>query len=337
MSSVTEEAIAGLEASFISNCILSVSCSFYVYERFLILGQEVEFVWRRKLSLVTVVYILMHISMCTSLGSAVALLVVTGCKSGFILAIVDISSSILFRWTIGVISALRVYAINGRAMGIPLTIIILFLMFTSYDFYNACSMFVLQVPPPVGCLILTSTRTDVQRGLKDASLVCAVIAEVLVLVPTWQATYGARKAARDSMRVPVSAMLLRDGTMYFGIIVSLFIINAVLELTVTEISLTGLTFALQAVCVSRLYLNLRHAARIPDIAHTGSSCTHEVSYFSRVVGSLDGTLVFASDGTADEDADSSFDSTLNVVESFEMRLVDVPVGMVNDTNSKTSP
>lgn len=50
--------------------------------------------------------------------------------------------------------------------------------------------------------------------VKDTGLFCAVLAEIFVLIPTWQATYQARKAFRDSSgiaRAPVSRMLLRDG------------------------------------------------------------------------------------------------------------------------------
>lgn len=51
---------------------------------------------------------------------------------------------------------------------------------------------------------------------------------------------------------------------------------------------------LQAVCISHLYLNLRHAATVPDPAQTSSEIIQD-SYVSRIVGSLDGSLVFASE------------------------------------------
>lgn len=74
--------------------------------------------------------------------------------SGFILALIETASSILFCWTIGgneaiesytghnswfglplaVVSALRVYAISGRAIELPIAILLLSLVFTSYDF-----------------------------------------------------------------------------------------------------------------------------------------------------------------------------------------------------------
>lgn len=71
-----------------------------------------------------------------------------------------------------------------------------------------------------------------------------------------------------------------------------------------------LTSRLQAVCISHLYLNLRHAATNPDAAQT-SSASFQDGYLSRIVGSLDGSLVFASDdhgeGVAETDSDLSGD------------------------------
>ncbi|KZT70212.1 hypothetical protein DAEQUDRAFT_810928 [Daedalea quercina L-15889] len=304
MSSTTEEAIEALETTVAANCCLAVACTLYAFERCIIFDQEVELMWRRKMSLATTVYVLMHASMLAVLFTSVALLIVQGCDSGYRLAIAEISSKIVFRWAIGAISALRVYAINGRTLVSPAAISLLFLAYTLYDFYNASHLFKLEAPPPVGCLILTTMRPEVEHGLHISSLVCAAVAEVLVLVATWRATYRARRAAdSSSMRTSVSGMLLRDGTIYFGVILILLVLNAIFELTIPDISITSLTYVLQTVCISRLYLNLRHAATTSDILLTSPSRLHNI-YFSRFVGSLDGSLVFESDSHLDEDAEA---------------------------------
>lgn len=51
----------------------------YIYDRFLVFGEEMELIWQRKLAtgIPIVVYILMHISTVTALCSSVALLAVT--------------------------------------------------------------------------------------------------------------------------------------------------------------------------------------------------------------------------------------------------------------------
>ena len=118
--------------------MFDLSIALYIYERFLVFGQEVKLIWRRKLTIPTIVYIMMHMSTVASLCTSVALLAVTGCEvscplnkkhgvfncvnrgtapfnifgtywsrsklvtgSGFILALAETASSILFRWTIG--------------------------------------------------------------------------------------------------------------------------------------------------------------------------------------------------------------------------------------------
>lgn len=56
--------------------------------------------------------------------------------------------------------------------------------------------------------------TSVISTVKDAGLICAIVAELLVLVATWRATYNARQLLRNSSSVidtPLSRMLLRDG------------------------------------------------------------------------------------------------------------------------------
>ncbi|KAH9842978.1 uncharacterized protein C8Q71DRAFT_735415 [Rhodofomes roseus] len=182
----------------------------------------------------------------------------------------------------------------------PVAILLLFLTYTLYDFYNASSLFKEPAPPPVDCILLSAMQPDVQHGLKISGLVCAAVAEVLVLAATWRATYRARRASdSSSTKTSVSAMLLRDGTVYFGVILLLLIANAVLELVATDVSITSLTYVLQTVCITHLYINLRHAASSNTLP--GEDSQIHVS-FSRVLGTLDGSLVFGSDGYASDGA-----------------------------------
>ncbi|TFY59917.1 hypothetical protein EVJ58_g5474 [Rhodofomes roseus] len=333
----TTAAIDAFETFFVTNCLIAAATTLYVYDRCISLDQEIELVWRRRLSVATIVYVLMHVSLLVNIVTIVALLVVTGCDRVYPR---DYRNSMYNNISLGhrrcaayrlpswqklthlyaAISALRVYAINGRAIGVPSAIILLFLMYTSYDFYNACSLYKLKAPPPVGCLILTSMRPTAQHGLRIAGIVCAIVAEVLVLVATWRATYKVRQMVNDSsMRRSVSGLLLRDGTIYFGMIVILFIIGAIFEYTVTDISITGLTYVLQAICITRLYVNLRHAAS--STGHTSPSGMYEVE-ISRVLGSLDRSLVFVpSDLSASEETDSHY--TLDTIASMGVKFDNV--------------
>jgi len=329
-STTTEAAITALNSAYTANCILAVACTLYVYERCIIFDQEVELIWRRRVSVASVAYGTMHVSMVTTLWTGVALLVTTSCNAGLILGVTEISSKILFRWAIAAISALRVYAINGRSLVVPSVILLLFLTYTLYDFYNACSLYKLPAPPPVGCILLSSMRPDVQHGLKIAGLVCAAVAEALVLVATWRATYRARKATdSSSMRTSVSGMLLRDGTVYFGVILFLLVLNAILEIIDTDISITSLTYVLQTACMSRFYIDLRQAA-LPESVPTNHSQIH-VS-FSRFVDTLEGSLVFGADGYVGED-EFNDDSSFGPNDNWGVKSVDVEgIAMTNMTN-----
>lgn len=61
--------------------------------------------------------------------------------------------------------------------------------------------------------------------------------------------------------------------------------------------------------MSRLYLDLRHAAEVPD--HALGSFHSEEGYLTRVVGSLGGSIVFEADSD-DPSADTETESSLSI-------------------------
>ena len=63
-----------------ANSKSALPIALYIYERYLILDQEVMLMWRRQLSLASAIYLLMHVSMFTVLWSSVATAAVTGCE-----------------------------------------------------------------------------------------------------------------------------------------------------------------------------------------------------------------------------------------------------------------
>lgn len=71
---------------------------------------------------------------------------------------------------------------------------------------------VVSVDVSKACFFIAKTLQLTISTVKIAGLICAAIAEVLVLVATWRATYRARKASdSSSFHTSVSRMLLRDG------------------------------------------------------------------------------------------------------------------------------
>ncbi|KAH9934958.1 uncharacterized protein B0H18DRAFT_494013 [Fomitopsis serialis] len=94
-----------------------------------------------------------------------------------------------FHASVGAISALRAYAINGRSARIPAGIITLSLVGTGIDIYKAFGIIRITVPSPVGCALLWANSSAVLQAF--------------------------RTARRLNFKLPTTTLILRDGTIYF--------------------------------------------------------------------------------------------------------------------------
>ncbi|THG94811.1 hypothetical protein EW026_g6727 [Hermanssonia centrifuga] len=89
-----------------------------------------------------------------------------------------------------------------------------------------------------------------------------IAADVLVLALTWNRTFTHRMAAiRVGVQTPLSAMLLRDGTVYFVVLLAInltdVIGNTVPSLQATSAVTSNLIGTLTPILISRFLLNLR--------------------------------------------------------------------------------
>ncbi|KAH9842979.1 uncharacterized protein C8Q71DRAFT_230128 [Rhodofomes roseus] len=152
-------------------------------------------------------------------------------SNGNLLAVVLNIAAAIFHASSGAISALRTYAINGRSLHSPAVILVLSLVATSLDVYKTFTLVAIPVPQPVGCVILwTNSNAVVQSVVWLTGQVCSTVAESLALVVTWRTVYGMeRRAHRLRMKLPVTTLLLKDGAMYFGMIIVVLIVNGVLN------------------------------------------------------------------------------------------------------------
>ncbi|OCH90118.1 hypothetical protein OBBRIDRAFT_624304 [Obba rivulosa] len=95
---------------------------------------------------------------------------------------------------------------------------------------------------------------------------CVIAADLLVLVVTWSKTYGILRDTRLSkMRPSIAIMLLRDGTLYFLLLLTLNILNIAgfsSHFFDSAIALFGTP--LSSMIISHFLLNLRQAANAPQ-------------------------------------------------------------------------
>lgn len=229
--------------------------------------------------------------------------------SGYIVTVAYYATEYVLDLLFGVTSALRVYAINGRDWRLPSVIFSLSLVQIATNIYYCSHLTYINAPPPVGCEVFGAVSPTVDYKLNIATRVCVVVADALVLVATWYVTYGVRKGAGiTEMKVPVSTLLLRDGTIYFGAVLLINIIDIVLWYTSVFEDMAFIVDVFTSILLSRLFLNLRQVNALTGEDSTVSKMS-DVKFASRVIGDLAAPL----------DHEMSFgDSASNAQDTFTL-------------------
>ncbi|EPT00010.1 hypothetical protein FOMPIDRAFT_58255, partial [Fomitopsis schrenkii] len=157
------------------------------YDHCIVLRQEIDFVWRRKLSLVTLLY--------TTLRAASLLFFVS-----YVVLLNSVSCKVLRSFCLTAIAALRVYAINGFDWKAPVATFALLLVNPA--------MGVVYVP----IRKLLPSRVLSYRTVFYAATATTIVGHALVLAATWRRTYGIKKLAdASSLGTSLSSLILRDG------------------------------------------------------------------------------------------------------------------------------
>ncbi|KAI9069900.1 hypothetical protein FKP32DRAFT_1670987 [Trametes sanguinea] len=172
-------------------------------------------------------------------------------------------------------SSLRAYALSGRTLLIGLVVFVLSLVPAGVNAYFFSTFTFVNLPPPSDCTALSSITADLSRT--RTSLACYIgtpltivsrsslmAADAMVIVVTWASTYRLRKATRDvGLGTSFGTLLLRDGTIYFVVLVAMNIVHLVLNTVnpnnfVQQASyVTVLENPITSVLISRFILNLR--------------------------------------------------------------------------------
>ncbi|TFY64160.1 hypothetical protein EVJ58_g2806 [Rhodofomes roseus] len=152
-------------------------------------------------------------------------------------------------------------------------------------------------------------RAEPREGLSVSIIgyACFIVAEALVLLSTWWHTYGLKKLARENnQEVSLTDLLLRDGTVYFGLMFLLEIFASIGQYVTALEGAPAFVFALEAILLSRFILNLRRVALQLVIsngrqlgaasfsAFSSRLSVSELQFDSRVLGTLGGSLALGS-------------------------------------------
>ncbi|KAH9935343.1 uncharacterized protein B0H18DRAFT_1114102 [Fomitopsis serialis] len=146
--------------------------------------------------------------------------------------------------------------------------------------------------------------------LEIATRTCVIAVDLLVLLVTWKETYGIQRSANAmNVKTSIVTLLLRDGTVYFGV---LLVINIIcLILWVTNVLQAASTFStahthgflpgrLNTILLSRFFLNLRETSGLRSDGTTDTkSEPSEARFASLVFNSLGGSLALGLDEQLD--------------------------------------
>ncbi|TCD64589.1 hypothetical protein EIP91_003885 [Steccherinum ochraceum] len=179
-------------------------------------------------------------------------------------------------------STLRIWAICGHATGPTLAVALASAVVPAVNIYTN-SQITFSAIVDGGCLF------DV--GYTLAVYDNAVATDALVLALTWTKTVGVWRESRriQGLKVTVTTLLLRDGTLYFGMLLITNVVALVLDIFRTNIA-AGSSFAVVVNAVganllSRFMLDLRSVtAQGSSKGRTMSSINFDIRSFGGNIG-----------------------------------------------------
>ncbi|THG98181.1 hypothetical protein EW026_g3951 [Hermanssonia centrifuga] len=103
-----------------------------------------------------------------------------------------------------------------------------------------------------------TAQVDVDIRVTLGTRLSVIVADIIVLALTLQKTFGHRiDAIRAGVQTPLSALLLRDGTVYFATLLSLNIVQVLIRTVDSSDPVSQLIETLTPILISRFLLNLR--------------------------------------------------------------------------------
>ncbi|TFY56786.1 hypothetical protein EVJ58_g7427 [Rhodofomes roseus] len=127
--------------------------------------------------------------------------------------------------------------------------------------------------------------------VQNSCMVATAAADVIVLVVTWRNTYNIQKEASVvNLRTPTITLLLRDGTIYFTLLLILNVLHLALEITDVFWDITYFVTGFSSIVISRFLLNLRqvHADEERDGTQPSFIASHVsgLNFASTIIGNL---------------------------------------------------
>ncbi|KIP06490.1 hypothetical protein PHLGIDRAFT_106964 [Phlebiopsis gigantea 11061_1 CR5-6] len=228
------------------------------FEYFITLNQEIETVWKRKFTVTSLLLVTTRWTMIINqvflwLPPTPAGCYPTDIVTGVILVVGFIQSALF--------SALRIFALWNRSYVLFTIIFILGLVPIGTDVFTWVHS-VYTYDPLFGCNEVITYSVQLDNELTYITRAALIAADTIVLVCTWIKTFHLwRRSQRLGLSLSISTCLLRDGTVYF---VLLLAINVVQIVTFNSTAAPLGPFITEAppILMCRFIMNLRQAGNV---------------------------------------------------------------------------
>ncbi|KAI0704488.1 hypothetical protein C8T65DRAFT_696536 [Cerioporus squamosus] len=331
MSSSDADAIASYESIVVNNYCVVAASVFLLYEYVITIDREVNAFWYRAPTGASILFLSNRY---LSFVVNVLGLIEFGHLSDESCASIARGLSVLtfmnyLPWA--AFSGLRAYAL---CRGVMLSTLVFLLALVPLPINAARFSFDLTGvnDPQWGCFAEDSTPSSLQLKFVIISRTCLIVSDALLMGLTWWALpkHTISFATIRKTGVSLTTVLLRDGTLYFGVLLIMNVLHLAFSLTSMfgftdngASNVTAFTEVVTAVLVSRFLLNLQEANKV---AIKGMCSMDQLSTipetqtisFARFIGSMGESF---GPGLPGSDASSSTEDTDDTlkVESFEVR------------------
>ncbi|OCH84400.1 hypothetical protein OBBRIDRAFT_829504 [Obba rivulosa] len=250
-----------LYQSYISELFQLASCVIVLHEYAATFEQEMEAIWSRKLTNITsILFLLNRYNTLFQAVTVTAFSFFGNQRCWFSTLSSTITSAfVLVSYVVwAAFSALRVYSIDGRNLHLGLITLVLGLVPFGTNLYGTFIQVSSMILLDDICIIdwnPRSIKNDIVMVVTHASL---VLCDILVLYATLSNIHLPRRAAVSChIRASIMSLLIRDGILYFSLLLLLNCTHIVLWVTGQFEYISTLTIPIYSIIISRFILTLR--------------------------------------------------------------------------------
>lgn len=296
---VQDEIFAAYRRLYIENYCIVASSVWLFYDTLATFPKEVQRIWSRKLTGATAIYFLTRygaVAERITLMVSLFLKTTTDSRCVPVLRLDDTLTDLNYA-AIGGFTALRLFGI-GSGTWLPLVaVVIIWTARIAIAVYLQVTYTPIAFGPPLfGCGALWSTSFNKIYALDTAVNSLVLASDVLLLAMTWVKTFSIHRQSRQiGIHTPVAALILRDGTIYFGAILVVQILAIVSSQQGSGFILWDVwVYFAQIVTViflSRFMLNLRGVyLKSSGGELTSIFAVSDVQFATNIVGNLGAPL-----------------------------------------------